>query len=401
MGLMAGDDFTRPTSPAVTGEDEWDDELGWIDVPAPAERTARGAAPAPRREAPAAPVRSAAQGAETIARPDGRNGAGPAARDGGSDAQAPLELEDDDWQVPPPPVPARPATSPDGWARAGGKRRRGPLSSPVVLLAIYSIGGIALIVLAVNLLSGSFGAGDAPRAVPAADRQPAAETAPVATATPAPAAPAAVSDFELGRREAAAEEARAAAIAAAERAERAARTAERRRIARERRQRARERAAGRAPDRRDRRDEASPPASDAACGGRAPPPRLRLRPRAAAAEEAAAAPVSSASAEPAAACPRLDALPARELPGGLRVARAERRPERMKGLAKLDAMPANYALHIPRCRSVHTFTMRFPLDLIWLGKDGRPVRVDRAVPAEADEALPARALSRRGERRHR
>jgi uncharacterized protein len=90
--------------------------------------------------------------------------------------------------------------------------------------------------------------------------------------------------------------------------------------------------------------------------------------------------VSSASAEPAAACARLDALPSRELPGGLRVARAERRPDRMKGLAKLDSMPAFYALHIPRCRSVHTFTMRFPLDLIWLGKDGRPVRVDRAVP---------------------
>jgi uncharacterized protein len=79
-------------------------------------------------------------------------------------------------------------------------------------------------------------------------------------------------------------------------------------------------------------------------------------------------------------CPRLDALPARELTGGLRVARAERRPERMKGLAKLDAMPATYALHIPRCRSVHTFTMRFPLDLIWLGKDGQVVRVDPAIP---------------------
>jgi uncharacterized protein len=43
-------------------------------------------------------------------------------------------------------------------------------------------------------------------------------------------------------------------------------------------------------------------------------------------------------------------------------------------------MPDAYALHIPRCRSVHTFTMRFPLDLIWLGADGTPVRVDRAVP---------------------
>jgi uncharacterized protein len=87
--------------------------------------------------------------------------------------------------------------------------------------------------------------------------------------------------------------------------------------------------------------------------------------------------VSSASAE---GSERLDALAARELPGGLRVARAETRPERMRGLAKLDAMPAACALHLPRCRSVHTFTMRFALDLIWLGKDGRPVRVDRAVP---------------------
>ena len=62
----------------------------------------------------------------------------------------------------------------------------------------------------------------------------------------------------------------------------------------------------------------------------------------------------------------------------------------MKGLAKLDAMPAAYALHLPRCRSIHTFTMRFPLDLIWLGKDGRPVRVDRAVPPNRMKLVPAR-----------
>ena len=86
---------------------------------------------------------------------------------------------------------------------------------------------------------------------------------------------------------------------------------------------------------------------------------------------------SSASAE---ACPRLDGLPVRDLGGGLRVAEANSRAARMKGLAKLDALPERLALHIPRCRSVHTFTMRFPLDLIWLGKDGQVVRVDPAVP---------------------
>ena len=90
-------------------------------------------------------------------------------------------------------------------------------------------------------------------------------------------------------------------------------------------------------------------------------------------------PVSGArpSSEP---CPRLDALPGRELRDGLRVAEASSRPARMKGLARLDAMPAGAALHFPRCRSVHTFTMRFPLDLIWLDREGRPVRVDRSVP---------------------
>ena len=80
------------------------------------------------------------------------------------------------------------------------------------------------------------------------------------------------------------------------------------------------------------------------------------------------------------ACPRLDVLPARDLAGGLRVAEARTRAARLKGLAGLDALPSETALHIPRCRSVHTFRMRFPLDLIWLDARGRLVRVDPAVP---------------------
>jgi uncharacterized membrane protein (UPF0127 family) len=85
---------------------------------------------------------------------------------------------------------------------------------------------------------------------------------------------------------------------------------------------------------------------------------------------------SSASAS----CERLDTLPGRDLPGGLRVAEANTRAARLKGLAKLDAMPASMALHIPKCWSVHTFTMRFPLDLIWLSKAREVVRIDENVP---------------------
>lgn len=52
------------------------------------------------------------------------------------------------------------------------------------------------------------------------------------------------------------------------------------------------------------------------------------------------------------------------------------RRQRLKGLA---FAPPRGPLHIPRCRSVHTFGMRYPLDLYWL--DGpRIVRVDYAVP---------------------
>jgi len=98
-----------------------------------------------------------------------------------------------------------------------------------------------------------------------------------------------------------------------------------------------------------------------------------------------------------AACARLDALPARELRGGLRVASAERRVERLAGLARLDAMPAAYALHLPRCRSVHAFGMRFALDLIWLDRDRRPVRVDRAVgPNRFSLCLAARSVVEAG-----
>lgn len=66
--------------------------------------------------------------------------------------------------------------------------------------------------------------------------------------------------------------------------------------------------------------------------------------------------------------------------GGLRLHQAVKFNERRKGLAKLPSLPPDVGLHIHRCNSVHTVGMQFPLDLIWLGKDGSVVRVDRGVP---------------------
>ncbi len=90
---------------------------------------------------------------------------------------------------------------------------------------------------------------------------------------------------------------------------------------------------------------------------------------------------------------RFDGLPTRELGPALRVVEAATRKSRLRGLAGLDALPAEVGLHIPRCRSVHTFTMRFPLDLVWLGKDGQTVRVDHAVdPRRLRTCLRARSV---------
>ncbi len=51
---------------------------------------------------------------------------------------------------------------------------------------------------------------------------------------------------------------------------------------------------------------------------------------------------------------------------------------RLVGLAGRRSLPRGRALVFPRCRSVHTFGMRFALDLVWLA-DGQPVRMDRGV----------------------
>ncbi len=76
---------------------------------------------------------------------------------------------------------------------------------------------------------------------------------------------------------------------------------------------------------------------------------------------------------------RFTGLPCTALADGRTLVRAQTRRSRRRGLARLDALSPDQALHIPQCPAVHTFGMRFALDLIWLGKDGVVVRVDREV----------------------
>jgi uncharacterized membrane protein (UPF0127 family) len=75
---------------------------------------------------------------------------------------------------------------------------------------------------------------------------------------------------------------------------------------------------------------------------------------------------------------RLEGQPRHTLAGGVTLVDASTGKARRRGLSRLDSLPADHALRI-RTVSVHTFGMRFALDLIWLDKQGTVVRVDRNV----------------------
>lgn len=74
----------------------------------------------------------------------------------------------------------------------------------------------------------------------------------------------------------------------------------------------------------------------------------------------------------------------RDLPSavllGHEVAVASGPRARLLGLARLDSEEAGVGLLIPRCSSVHTFGMRFPLDLVFLDRAGRPRSARAGVP---------------------
>jgi len=66
------------------------------------------------------------------------------------------------------------------------------------------------------------------------------------------------------------------------------------------------------------------------------------------------------------------------MPWGIFVARTRR--ERMLGLRGRDGLGHGEALLIPRCRSVHTFGMRFPIFVAFLDTEMRVIEIIEMAP---------------------
>jgi uncharacterized protein len=77
---------------------------------------------------------------------------------------------------------------------------------------------------------------------------------------------------------------------------------------------------------------------------------------------------------------RLQRLPRFVLGRDAVIHQADTLASRLLGLAWLREIPPGHALLIPDCRSVHTFGMRFAIDIAFLDGAGRAIRIERAVP---------------------
>ncbi|CAE6695234.1 DUF192 domain-containing protein [Paraburkholderia aspalathi] len=65
---------------------------------------------------------------------------------------------------------------------------------------------------------------------------------------------------------------------------------------------------------------------------------------------------------------------------GVRVSITETARERMRGLLDHDRLPHDEALLLKRCGSVHTFGMRFAIDVLFLDRQRRIVAIRHNVP---------------------
>ena len=60
---------------------------------------------------------------------------------------------------------------------------------------------------------------------------------------------------------------------------------------------------------------------------------------------------------------------------------ADTSAKRRKGLLGRDSLPIGHALWIVPCESVHTYGMRFPIDVLYLDRKKRVIKLRRAMPA--------------------
>ena len=66
---------------------------------------------------------------------------------------------------------------------------------------------------------------------------------------------------------------------------------------------------------------------------------------------------------------------------GIRVSVADTAPERMRGLLGRESLAIDEALLLRPCRSIHTFGMRFAIDVLFLDRRGCVVAVHHEVAA--------------------
>jgi uncharacterized membrane protein (UPF0127 family) len=92
---------------------------------------------------------------------------------------------------------------------------------------------------------------------------------------------------------------------------------------------------------------------------------------------------------------RLAALRAHEISHNAVVHEAAGRAARLLGLARLRSheLPSGHALLLRSCASIHTFGMRFPLDVAFADADGTILRVIRDVPPRRVRRCPKAAAA--------
>ena len=66
-------------------------------------------------------------------------------------------------------------------------------------------------------------------------------------------------------------------------------------------------------------------------------------------------------------------------PSLIRVDRADTFWKRALGLMGKPRLEAGRGLLIPRCRSIHTCFMRFPIDVVFLDEHSQPVKIVRNI----------------------